>query len=137
MEKVELKKPPLSSIQELTYRAFVKEIAKDYQLSPDKEYRLALPTDKKSIKRFVQGDAYRMRIFDGVKEYPYMLDHFRRNDEAFSRAVELRYLGEKSLQDILREAGITLKSAACRICESAGWSSEGTRYFYKNYYTDV
>jgi hypothetical protein len=124
-------------MEQLTYRNFVKEIAKDFNLSPDKEYKLKIPADKKVLKNFVRGDAYRMRIFDGMNEHPYMINNTVRNDEAFSKAIELRYLGEKGLATILEETGLKLKSEKCKICEGGGWYSEGTKYFYKDYYAEV
>lgn len=123
-------------MEELSYRNFVKKIAEDFNLSPDKEYKLSLPADKKAFKNFVRGDAYRMRIFDGTNEHPYMLEN-KRNDEALAKGVELRYLGEKGLNTILEETGLKLKSENCRICEGGGWYSNGTKYFYKDYCVEV
>jgi hypothetical protein len=123
-------------MKELSYIDFVTEIAKDFSLETSKEYKLKLPADNKRIKSFIRGVAHMSKIFDGQIEHPYMLDN-KRNEQALSRGMEIRYIGCKSLNDILNESGIKLRSENCKISEGGGWYSDGTRYFYKDFYLEI
>ncbi len=123
-------------MKEVTYRDFITTIANDFSIQVKKEYSLKLPSDKKSIKRFIASVANEVRIFDGSNEYPYMLEKSR-NEEKLKIGIELRHRDYKTLSDILTESGANIKSKGCRICEGGGWSSQGTRYTYKNIYCEV
>lgn len=123
-------------MKQLTCLKFVEMIAKDFELNPKKETVLQMPSDKLARKRFVRGVAHEVRIFDGKQEHPYMIGCEKRNEEAFSKAVELRYLAWKNIEEILGESGAQVKITKCKICEGGGWFTEGKRYIYKNFYME-
>ena len=123
-------------MEQITILSLIEEIANDFCLNPKKESKLRLPASKIALRRFTRGVAHEVRIFDGISEHPYMIDINTRNNTLFERAVELRYLGWKSLEEILKEAGIELKTQKCKICEGGGWYFHGTRYFYKSFYSE-
>lgn len=114
----------------------IAEIAKDFSISIEKEFTLSLPNSAANIKGFVRGIAARTRIFDGETEHPFMLNGMRNND-VLNKGVELRFLGRKSLDEIIKESGATVKTENCRICEGGGWTSQGTRYIYKDIYCEI
>ena len=118
------------------YDAMVLKIAQDAGISPYKEYTLKLPASRIAIKRFVVSVAGDVRIFDGQSEHPYMLPK-QRNDAMLMKGIELRRKGMKSLREIIKESGANVSSNSVQICEGGGWYSKGTRYEYKNFYTEV
>jgi len=126
-------------MEQVRYYDFIKRICEDFNLEIDMEYVLPLPADKKFIKGFTTSRAGDIRIFDGELEHPYMMDKHscQRNDKAFAIGKELRYKGTKSMADIINESGVKLETKKCRICEGGGWSSEGTRYIYKDIYCEL
>lgn len=126
-------------MKHVRYTEFTEEIAKDFGISIQKEYVLQLPADKKTIKSFTISRANDVRIFDGVQEHPYIFNKpgTQRNEEALANGKELRYLGYKGLVEILEVAGNSVTTKSCRICEGGGWSSEGTRYMYKEIYCEI
>lgn len=123
-------------MESVSYSKFISQIAEDFNTSLEKEYTLNLPNIKGKIKGFTASVASRVRIFDGIEEHPYMLSKHLRNEDKFKQGVELRYLGEKGFDEIIKESGIQLKSSPCKICEGGGWSSQGTRYYYKETYCE-
>jgi hypothetical protein len=120
----------------VSYTEFIDRIATDFNLSLEKEFRLKLPTDKKTMRRFITSVAYKTRIFDGTNEHPYMLPT-RRNDEALATGIELRYTGRKSFGEVLDESGAEVKSCSVKMCEGGGWYSAGTKYTYKEIYIEL
>jgi len=124
-------------MEHVKYSDFKLKIADDFNVPFKREFKLKLPKDKKSMKLFTNGVAREVRIFDGIREYPYMLDLTKRNDEMLIKGVELRHLGEKSLNEILKETGAIIKSKKCKVDEGQGCYSNGTKYSYKNIYCEV
>ena len=122
----------MNILENVSYSTFIREIAKDFKLTVEQEYILKLPSD--NIKSFTQSVAKDVRIFDGENEYPYMLSNNIRNNEQMKNAIELRRLGTKSLEQIIKEANISLITEKCKICEGGGWYSSGIKYIYKNIY---
>ena len=123
-------------MEQVSYLDFVSEIAKDNAVKLEKEVTLSLPADRFTIRGFVARRAHNVRVYDGEIEHPYMLTQSQRNEEALKKGVELRVLANKNLNEVLKEAKITLQSESCEVCEGGGWYSEGSRYFYKNIYTE-
>ena len=123
-------------MESVTINTFKRTIAADFNISPFKEVTLQLPTDKKVIKAFTISVAHEVRIFDGTKESPYMLSGTARNVSELIKGIELRHNKMKTLEEILKETGVTLKTSKCKICEGGGWYSEGTRYEYKDIYCE-
>lgn len=125
-------------MEQVRYTDFIKQIAIDYNLTLEKEFKLKLPADKKAIKSFVRSVAHKVRVFDGQNEYPYMdVLHSKRNEQALLSGIELRYVGEKALAEILKEADIKLITENCKISEGGGWYSNGTRYIYREIYCEI
>lgn len=120
----------------VSYTEFIKKIADDFGLSIEKEYKLMFPAEPMAVKRFARHVAIDVRVWDGKTERPYMLAG-QRNEEALKNATELRRIGAKGLDEIIKEARIELKSENCRLCEGGGWHSAGTRYVYKNYCIEI
>lgn len=119
-----------------------KLIANDYNLEINKEIRFNYKsfkinpnTGNKKIN--VSSDA--IIVDHEGKEYPYMLDVSKpqRNDEKLKEFNYIKIIRNKSLQEICEEANITLKSHNVKICEGNGWYSNGTRYYYKDFYCDI
>ena len=123
-------------MEQVSYLDFVSEIAKDNAVKLEKEVTLSLPADRFTIRSFVARRAHNVRVFDGEIEHPYMLTQNQRNEDSLKKGVELRVLATKNLNEVLKEAKITLQSERCEVCEGGGWYSEGSRYFYKNIYTE-
>ena len=123
-------------MKQVRYLDFVSEIAKDNAVKLEKEVTLSLPADRFTIRSFVARRAHAVRVFDGEIEHSYMQTQNQRNEEALKKGVELRVLATKNLNEVLKEAKITLQSERCEVCEGGGWYSEGSRYFYKNIYTE-
>ena len=102
---------------------------------------LPLPNDTENIKKFTKRVANQVLIFDGIKEHPYMLgkkaSQAKRNEEVFKTAIELRLYVDKTLEEIAKEVGVKLKKSKCKISEGGGWYSEGLRYSFNNYYTEI
>ena len=70
------------------------------------------------------------------EEFPYMIGQ-KRNEE---QLVDFDYIYVnrfKSLEEVLKEAKITLKSESVRISEGGGWYSTGRRYYYKDYMCEI
>ena len=70
-------------------------------------------------------------------EHLYMINQNRRNEEKLIEFDHIYYFTYKSISQIIKEAGIILKSEPCKICEGNGWYSKGERIFYKNVYCEL
>lgn len=91
---------------------------------------------KKKIN--MAGIAHSVTIVDEEgNNHPYMLSQSVRNDSKLVKFDYLFFDTNKALNEILIEAKIALKTEKCNISEGNGWYSQGTRYFYKDYYTEV
>lgn len=71
------------------------------------------------------------------QEWPYMLTQSVRNDNKLFEFDHIYTMYAKNLDKIMKEANLTLKSEPCKICEGGGWSSQGTRWFYKDMYCEI
>lgn len=123
-------------MSEVTYYEFIDLLSKEFNLKTHKEYTLKLPAARKVVKYFTTSVANEVRIFDGEKEHPYMIEKGR-NEDVFKKGVELRRFGRKSICEILAEIPVKLRTESCKICEGGGWYSKGTRYYYKENYIEV
>lgn len=125
-------------MREVSYNVFAENICKDYNISDKVDIVLQNPLlDNKRLKKFTQGIADSVRIFDGEKEHPYMLEYNKRNEEVIKKATELRYLRTKTLSEVIKETGVKLKTKAVQISEGGGWYSKGRRYEYKGIYIEI
>ncbi len=122
---------------ELSPKKFKEMIANDFSINPQEELILKLPKNPKSIKKFAEGFANSVRIFDGTKEHPYMISEGVRNDMILSNARELRLKKDKLFDDIIKQTGVTLKKQKCKIYDTGGYYYIGYKYFYKNYYVEI
>jgi len=120
---------------ELIHEEFISEIARRHNVSNKMEYSIKIPCDKKRMKQFTSGRAHKVRIFNGVKEFPYMLSDTQRNDEALVSAIELRVKDYKTLAYIKKETGVVFELSPCEICEGGGWYRNGTKITYQNIFT--
>lgn len=122
----------------VTYYKFCKTIASDFNIELNQKHKMYFDQFK-----IVNGKRKITACFDSVIvdrngiEYPYMLDCNKRNEDKLVDFDYIYVIRPKSLNDILSEANITLKSQRCKICEGGGWYSNGTRYFYKDLECEV
>jgi hypothetical protein len=112
---------------------FKQQIIKDYKLTPDKKHIIRYNQfPMKNGKRKISSPHNSTIVDKEGNEYPYMLTHNQRNAEKLKDFDHIYFMQYKSLDEITREAGITLKTEPCRICEGGGWYSNGRRYYYKD-----
>lgn len=122
----------------VTYYTFCKTIADDFSIELNQKCKTKLnqfpiKNGKRRIKSF-----YDAIIVDtNGNEYPYMLNQNIRNEEKLIDFDYLYVIRPKNLEQIIKEANITLNSEKCRICEGNGWYSNGTRYLYKDIYCEI
>jgi len=117
---------------EVTYYQLCKTIAEDFGIELNQKHityfnQYPLKNGKRKIK-----SVYDAIIVDKKgNEYPYMLSRTVRNEE---KLIDFNYIyvtRPKSLNQIIKETNVALKSEPCRICEGGGWYSQGRKYFYK------
>lgn len=125
-------------MKELTTYEFITAFCKDVNIEPIKDVHFKLPAKKEYIKNFVSGNAFKVRIFDGENEYPYMSSVTPpiRNDEKLNIGKELRMKIYKSFTDIQKESCVEIHQIRVRISEGAGWYSWGIRYTYKDFFCE-
>jgi len=122
----------------VTYYQFCKTIAEDFKIELNQKYKTKLSSfpirnNKRKIKSY-----YDARIVDNEgNEYPYMLTQTIRNEEKLVDFDYIYVIRPKSLEQIIKEIGINLKSEKCKISESGGWYSQGIRYFYKDIFCEI
>jgi hypothetical protein len=121
----------------ITYYNLVDRIAKDYSIDP----RQKIKTFKKDFpfkngKRRIKSSYDSIIVDNDGKEHPYMLTERQRNNDKLKDFDHIYIIRTKSLDQILQEANITLKSEPCKICEGGGWYSKGKRVFYKEFYCE-
>lgn len=126
----------MDTIKEVTMYKFIETICKDYNVDINKTDVLVLPQDRKEIKKFTRSRAEMVRIVVDNIEAPYMLDDYKRNQEALDKAQELRCSATKYLQEVIQETGVILSTKTVKISEGGGWYSHGTEYTYKNIKTE-
>lgn len=120
----------------LGVQEFIEEVLKKHNAETTTAIVLKLPASRESIKNFVRSIAYKVRIFDGEKELPYMVE-CRRNEEALKAGKELRATVARNLRDILTDSKAPFLMESCDISEGGGWYSSGTRYIYENFCCEV
>ena len=123
-------------MKNLSYYQFIERLKQDYNIIDTKEVVLNLPNDNKKIKSFTCSRASDIRIFDGNIEHPYMIGNTR-NEKILLSGKELRCETPKSLKELIVEYNLTIQTKPCRICEGNGWTSSGTRYSYKDVFTEI
>lgn len=125
-------------MKEVSLYALKKAICDDYNLELNRKYKIyknEFPI--KNGKRKIKASNTHIIVDREGNEYPYMLNEYQRNDE---KLVDFHYLyinAPKQLDEILKEANITLDVKPCRIDEGGGWYSKGKRYTYKDIYCEV
>lgn len=130
--------PPKDEFAKLNENDMVKIIAEDYNISSKKKmktYFNEFPIRKN--KRRICGRYDSIIVDKDGDEFPYMSSKNERNDD---KLIEFDYIYNivyKTLEDIINELNLHLKTEECKICESGGWFSIGMRYYYKNYYCDI
>ena len=70
-------------------------------------------------------------------EFPYMLSKYVRNEEKLLNFDYIYTIYYKTLDQILKEIPITLKTESCKICEGGGWYTNGIKYYYKDIYCEI
>lgn len=128
-------------MKEISYSEFTKKIAEDYNLIQKKKIKRYF-TDFPIVngKRKINAIASSVIVDKDNNEFPYMLsapwEHAVRNND---KLIEFNYIYDityKSLEELLQEANIKLKTEPCKVCEGNGWYTNGTRYYYKEYYIE-
>ena len=123
---------------EVTYFEFCKSIAEDFGIelmNKQKKYINQFPI--KNGRRKINSFRDAVIVSKDGNEHPYMLSTSGVRNE--KQLIDFDYIyikRAKSLNQIVEEAGIALKSKPCKICEGSGFHSKGTRYFYKNIYCE-
>lgn len=121
-----------------TYHQFCKTITDDFKIELNQKHKTKLSEFPiKNGKRKINSFYDAIIVDKAGKEYPYMLYGSVRNEEKLSDFDYIYIIRPKSLDQILNEVGIKLKSEKCKICEGNGWYSYGTRYFYKEFSCEV
>ena len=120
----------------------VKLIANDYNLEINKEIKFnykSFKTNPNTGNKKINVSSDAIIVDHQGKEYPYMLDISKpqRNDEKLKQFDYIKIIRYKSLEEICNEAKIKLKTSNVKICEGNGWYSNGTRYYYKDFYCDI
>jgi hypothetical protein len=122
----------------VTYHEFCKAIAKDYSIElshKQKTYFEDFPIKKGKKKINSFSDA--VIVDNDGNEYPYMLTPHNRNEDKLIDFDYIYITRSKSLNRILNEVGLDLRSEICKISEGGGWYSVGIRYFYKDLYCEI
>lgn len=125
-------------MKEVSFYELKKTICDDYNVEINRKYKTyknQFPI--KNGKRRYRGGTDAIIVDREGNEYPYMLNPHSRNDE---KLVDFHYLyvnAPKQLDEILKEANITIDSKPCKIDEGGGWYSKGKRYIYKDIYCEV
>lgn len=118
---------------EVSSYEFKQQIIKDYNLIPDKKHITRYNQfPMKNGKRKINSSQGAIIVDKDGNEYPYMLTNNQRNEEKLKDFDHIYFMQHKTLDEIIKEAGITLKTEPCRICEGGGWYSNGNRYYYKD-----
>ena len=118
---------------EVSSYTFKQQIIQDYNLTPYKKVKI--PHNQfpmKNGKRKIKVSHNSIIVDKNGNEYPYMLNQHQRNEEKLNDFDHIYFIQYKTLDEITKEAGITLKSQSCKISEGDGWYSNGNRYYYKN-----
>ena len=125
-------------IMEVTYYEFCKTIADDFKIEFNQKHKtesskFPVKNGRKKIRSF-----YDSTIVDSDgSEHPYMLNQSIRNEEKLVDFDHIYFIRPKSLEQILDETGVKLRSEKCKISEGDGWYSQGIRYFYKDISCEV
>jgi len=125
-------------MEDVTYYQFCKMIAEDFAIEFNQKHKtyfnqFPLKNGNRKISSF-----YNAVIVDkNGNEFPYMLNPSMRNNEKLSDFDYIYVIRHKDLFQICEETGVKLKSKKCRICEGGGWTSQGTKYFYKDISCEV
>jgi hypothetical protein len=121
---------------------FCKRIADDYQLELKekyKTYQTQFPINKNTGKRKINSSHNAIIVDKSGNEFPYMTSPHSniRNEE---KLIDFDYIyieRVKPIDQLEKEAQITISRKKCRICEGGGWTSEGTRFTYKDIYCEI
>lgn len=123
--------------KEIRYIDLIETIAKDYNIElMQKEKTFYKDFPIKNGKRRIKSSCDAIIVDNDGNEHPYMITEQQRNNEKLERFNHIYVMRTKPLNQILQEAGITLKSEPCKICEGGGWYSKGKRVFYKEFYCE-
>ena len=123
---------------QLSYFEFCKLIAQDFGISfiqKHKMYFRDFPIKNGKIKIKAPADSIIVNLDKG-EEYPYMLSEKLRNEDKLLNFDYIYFIRAKPLEQILKEAHITLQYEPCKICEGGGWYRDGVRYFYRTFYCE-
>lgn len=123
--------------KEVSSYAMTKLICDKFNLDISKEVSLKLPATPKEIKNFSRGWANSVIIETTYGEFPYMLSKHLRNDSKLLDGLKLKKTISKTLDEVCKEAGITLSFKKVKISEGGGWYSNGFRYFFDDVYCEL
>lgn len=124
--------------KQVTESQFCDVITKDYNIDP--QYKSIYSFNSFPLingKRKINARYDSIIVDKEGNEFPYMLSNNVRNEEKLIDFDHIYTIYYKTLDQILKEIPITLKSESCKICEGGGWYSNGTRYFYKDVYCKI
>ena len=122
----------------VTYYQFCKTIADDFKIELNQKNKTKLSQFPiKNNKRKIKSSYDAIIVDNKGNEYPYMLSQTIRNEQKLADFDYIYVIRPKSLEQIVKETGINLRSEECKICEGGGWYSKGVRYFYKGIFCQI
>lgn len=125
-------------MKQLTSWELAKIIANDYNIELScitKTYYNQFPI--KNGKKKIHATHDSIIVDKEGNEFPYMKSTSQRNNEKLEDFDYIYVVRNKSLLKVIEEAGTTIESKPCRICEGNGWTSAGRQYIYKDMYCEV
>jgi hypothetical protein len=118
---------------EVSSYEFIKKISQDFNIDINQKHKTFLNQFPfKNGKRKINSCYDAVIVNDAGDEFPYMLSQHNRNEDKLIDFNYIYVVRTKSIEQIISELEINIKTEPCRICEGGGWTSRGTRYFYKD-----
>lgn len=124
-------------MKEITSYEFITTICNNYNIESTKKiktYKNQFPIKNGKIRISARYDS--IIVDNDGNEYPYMINNSRNNDKLVN-FDHIYTIVSKSINDIIEETGVVIKTSKAKICESGGWYSNGTRYTYKDIYCEI
>lgn len=126
-------------MKQVSYFEFADIICKEYNI--DTHYkRYIYPTCKgKTNKIKISAPYHSVIVHKDGSEYPYMINHYTRNNEMIHHKDFHRVYTKKvkDLDMIINHTGVIVKRVPIKICEGNGWYIKGFRYTYKDFYCEL
>ena len=125
-------------MKQVTQSQFTDILCKDYNI--DSQYKSITKFESFPVingKRKINARYDSIIVDNDGNEFPYMLSKYVRNEEKLLNFDYIYTIYYKTLDQILKEIPITLKTESCKICEGGGWYTNGIKYYYKDIYCEI